>query len=67
MGRIYLPGVIVVEIAEGSTHDSVEWPRLGIPEVSVLSQVDQQYQHQKEHDATFHRDLRLCVDIPFLR
>jgi hypothetical protein len=59
MGRINLLEGMVVKIAEGSTHGSLEWPKLYRAVVSVLGQVDQQCQHQNEHDATFHRGLRL--------
>jgi hypothetical protein len=50
---------MVVEIAPGSTHGSLLWPKLYLAEVSVLGQVDQHYQHENEQDASFHRGLSL--------
>jgi hypothetical protein len=41
MGGISLLGGIAVATAVGSTYSSLERPKLGIPESSVLGQVDQ--------------------------
>jgi hypothetical protein len=58
---------MVVEIAPGSTDGSLLWPKRYLAEVSVVGQVDQQYQHQNEQDATFHPGLHLWMDMPSLR
>jgi len=46
-------------MAESMTHGSLERPSLGIAEVAILGKVDQQEEHHKKHDATFHRGYRL--------
>ena len=57
----------MVEIAEGRNHGRLEWPKLYLAEVSVLGQVDQQYHHQNEQDATLHRGLQLRMGVPLLK
>jgi hypothetical protein len=71
------PGQLIVEIGfsgfilrrrgERSIRGTVGGHQHSLAEAAVLTQVDEQEQHHKEHDYTFHRGLSLWVDVLFLR